>query len=120
MRVTDFDLLFTLRSDHAAHTADVVRWLRGSDRLRGRRVASPAFARLIARAETRDMVGQRGFPRRMATQLGLPYANLIPEHSPMWMGFADQQRDDAHGQDHDVRGQRRSAPHRRASRRLLR
>jgi len=96
VRLTAFDLLVTLRSDHREHLVDVERWLQGSDRLRGRPVPSPGFARLIARAEARRMVGQRGFPRRLATKLGLPYADLIPEGSPMWMGFADQQRD-AHG-----------------------
>jgi hypothetical protein len=93
VRITAFDLLLTVRSDHQEHLTDVIRWLRGSDRLRGRRVPSPGFARLVAHAEARFMVGQRGFPRRLATRLGLPYADLIPKRSPMWMGFADQQRD---------------------------
>jgi len=93
VRITDFDLMLTMRSDHLEHILDVTRWLTGSDRLRGRKVKSPNLAKIVAGAEPRLMVAQRGFPRRLATRLRLPYADRIPERSPMWMGFGDQQAD---------------------------
>jgi hypothetical protein len=93
VRITDFDLLLTMRSDRLENLLDVTRWLTGSGRLRGKAVRSPQLSRLVAAAEPRLMVAQRGFPRRLAGQLRLPYADLIHERSPMWMGFGDQQAD---------------------------
>jgi len=37
------------------------------------------------------MFVQRGLPRQVAQQNGLPFARFMQPDSPMWMGFADQQ-----------------------------
>jgi hypothetical protein len=39
------------------------------------------------------MFVQRGLPKLVAKQHGLPFADFINGQSPMWMGFADQQTD---------------------------
>lgn len=93
MRVESNDVLLTLRSDNVANLRDVALWLRGSGRLKGRAVMSPAFGRLFAWTSHRLMFGGRGIPRRIADANALPYAGRIHPDSPMWLGFADQVAD---------------------------
>jgi hypothetical protein len=85
------DLLLTLRSDSTSHIQDIMAWLGGSDRLRGKHVSSPPFRGLFSITSQRMMFQQPGLPRRVADQHRLPYASRIQPQSPMWMGFADQQ-----------------------------
>jgi hypothetical protein len=85
------DLLFTLRSDSLDNLNSVVAWLKGSQRLNGQFVPSPAFAGLFNFTSTRLMFVQSGLPRKIADFQKLPYAGRIHPDSPMWMGFADQQ-----------------------------
>jgi hypothetical protein len=85
------DLLFTLRGDNPEILADVLAWFAGSNRLRGRRVPSPAWDGLVRFTSSRHMFVQMGLPKAVARRHGLPYADYIAHRSPMWMGFADQQ-----------------------------
>jgi hypothetical protein len=86
------DVLLTLRTDVLAHTTDVLDWLvSGSDRLRGRAVASPRFRGLFRITSSRVMFQQIGLPRKVADANKLPFAAKVNDQSPMWMGFADQQ-----------------------------
>jgi hypothetical protein len=85
------DMLFTLRGDRPKILTDVLAWLGGSNRLRGRAVASPAWDGLLRFTSSRHMFVQMGLPKAVARQHGLPFANYIQHQSPMWMGFADQQ-----------------------------
>jgi len=91
VRIESNDLLLTLRSDTRANLDDVLAWLRGSNRLRGAVVTSPAFNGLISFQTTRFMFQQNGLPRSVANANNLPFAGRIQPQSPMWMGFADQQ-----------------------------
>jgi hypothetical protein len=81
------DLLFTLRGDHP----DILAWFGGSNRLRGRAVASPASDGLVRFTSSRHMFVQMGLPGAVARRHGLPFAPFIQRQSPMWVGFADQQ-----------------------------
>lgn len=85
------DVLFTFRSDSLANLRSIAAWLQGSDQLNGRFVQSPAFGQLFHFTSARLMFLQIGIPRKIADSNALPYAGLINPHSPMWMGFADQQ-----------------------------
>jgi hypothetical protein len=85
------DLLFTLRGDNAAFLTDVIAWFGGSGTLRGKPVASPAWAGLLRFTSSRHMFVQMGLPKSIAKKHGLPFADYIQHQSPMWMGFADQQ-----------------------------
>ena len=58
------DLLFTLRGDHSDILADVLAWFGGSNRLRGRAVASPAWDGLVRFTSSRHMFVQMGLPGR--------------------------------------------------------
>jgi hypothetical protein len=69
----------------------VLAWLGGSNRLRGRAVASPAWDGLLRFTSSRHMFVQMGLPKAIAQRDGLSFANYIQRQSPMWMGFADQQ-----------------------------
>ncbi|MSO79832.1 MAG: hypothetical protein EXQ79_09550 [Acidimicrobiia bacterium] len=91
MRIETNDLLFTIRSDDLRVTRDVMSWLRGSNRLDGRTVASPDLDTLLEFDASRLMFAQPGRPRQLADAAGLPYATRVHPDSPMWMGFADQQ-----------------------------
>jgi hypothetical protein len=91
VRIEHNDILFTLRGDDAGTLSDVLAWFGGSGRLRGRRVASPAWAGLLRFTSSRHMFVQMGLPKAVARQHRLPYADFIQPQSPMWMGFADQQ-----------------------------
>lgn len=85
------DLLFTFRSDSLEHLQSVAAWLQGSNRLNDRHVPSPELEDLFTFTSARLMFLQMGLPRKVATSNALPYAGSINPHSPMWMGFADQQ-----------------------------
>jgi len=88
------DILITIRTDNAGHLRDVLAWLSGSNSLRGRRVRSPAlFDGLATITSSRAQFVQIGLPARIATTVGVPYADRISPNSPMWMGFLDQQVD---------------------------
>jgi hypothetical protein len=87
------DVLFTLRSDSTGNLREVLAWLQGSNTLRGRHVASPAFNGLFRFQRTRVMFQAIGLPRQVADANKLPFAGRINPQSPMWMGFADQQVD---------------------------
>ncbi|HXM57431.1 MAG TPA: hypothetical protein VOB72_18685 [Candidatus Dormibacteraeota bacterium] len=91
VRIESNDLLFTLRSDTRAHLDDVLNWLKGSNRLNGATVTSPAFNGLLSFQTTRFMFQQNGLPRNVANANNLPFAGRVNPQSPMWMGFADQQ-----------------------------
>src|SRR5437660_3536386 len=91
VRIEANDLLFTFRSDTRANLDDVLSWLKGSNRLGGAAVASPAFNGLVSFQATRFMFQQNGLPRQVANANNLPFAGRINPQSPMWMGFADQQ-----------------------------
>ena len=91
VRIERNDMLFTLRSDQPGTLSDVLAWFAGSNKLRGHRVASPAWAGFLRFTSSRHMFVQMGLPRAVARQHGLPYAGFIQPQSPMWMGFADQQ-----------------------------
>nr|HET6901328.1 hypothetical protein [Ktedonobacteraceae bacterium] len=85
------DVLFTLRSDSLANLQAVLTWLKGSNTLNGNSVPSPTFKNIFTFTSTRLMFLQIGTPRKLADLNHLPYASSINPHSPMWMGFADQQ-----------------------------
>jgi hypothetical protein len=85
------DLLFTLRSDLLSNIADVVGWLKGSGRLNGKAVPSPAFDGLLQFTGDRFNFVQPGLPRQVADANNLPFAFEINPTSSMWMGFVDQQ-----------------------------
>ena len=93
VRIESNDLLFTLRGDSQAHLGDVLGWLRGSNRLNGAAVPSPAFNGLLSFQTARMMFQQIGLPRSVANSAGLSFAAQVNPQSPMWMGFADQQVD---------------------------
>jgi len=93
VRIEANDLLLTFRSDTRANMDDVLAWLRGSNRLRGAAVPSPAFSGLLSFQTTRLMFQQIGLPRSVANSAGLSFARQVNPQSPMWMGFADQQVD---------------------------
>jgi hypothetical protein len=88
-------MLFHLRSDSLANLNDVLAWLKGSNRLKGNTITSPAFNGLINFGTTRVQFVQRGLPRQMANNNRFEYATRINPDSPMWMGFLDQQTDSA-------------------------
>ena len=85
------DVLFTLRSDSLANLRSVAAWFQGSNSLDGEPLLSPAFSHLFKFTSSRLMFLQIGMPRKIAAINALPYAGSINPHSPMWMGFADQQ-----------------------------
>lgn len=85
------DVLFTFRSDSLANLRSIAAWFQGSNHLHGRFVQSPAFEHLFHFTSARLMFLQIGMPRKVAAGNVLPYAGSINPHSPMWMGFADQQ-----------------------------
>ena len=86
------DLLLTLRSDSTAIIDDVLAWLSGaSSALAGKSVGESGLGGLLTATSRRLMFTQRGLPRKLAEEQGLPYAETINPESPMWMGFASQQ-----------------------------
>ncbi len=85
------DVLFTLRSDSLANLRSVAAWFQGSNSLDGKPLLSPAFSHLFKFTSSRLMFLQIGMPRKIASINALPYAGSINPHTPMWMGFADQQ-----------------------------
>ncbi|HEX4788792.1 MAG TPA: hypothetical protein VH372_10050 [Actinospica sp.] len=91
VKIEGNDMLFTIRGDNSDYLADVISWLGGSNTLAGQSVASPALSGLLAFTSSRAMFQQMGLPRYVAANNNLPYADFIDPHSPMWMGFADQQ-----------------------------
>jgi len=94
VQIEQNDILFTFRSDNAAHISDVLSWLGGSNSLRGRPVWSPTlFDGLATVTSSRAHFTQIGLPAQVASTAGLPYAKVINRDSPMWMGFLDQQVD---------------------------
>ena len=68
--------MFTIRSDSLPVVNDVDAWLAGSNVLARRRVPSPAFQTLLRFDPARVMFNQRGMPRRIAEEAGLP----VPRH----------------------------------------
>jgi hypothetical protein len=93
VRIESNDLLFTVRGDNASFVGDVVRWLSGSNQLKGRTVASPVFDAGMTITSSRAMFVQLGLPRNIAGREGLPFASFVNPFSSMWMGFVDQQVD---------------------------
>ncbi|HEX4725056.1 MAG TPA: hypothetical protein VH333_21260 [Pseudonocardiaceae bacterium] len=84
-------MLFQMRSDSVANLNDTLAWLKGSNKLNGSSVASPAWAGLVNFQTTRVQFVQRGMPRQLANSNNFEYAARINPDSPMWMGFLDQQ-----------------------------
>jgi hypothetical protein len=95
LRLESNDILFTIRSDNPVIVADVAAFLSGSNLLAGQRHISPKFDAGMTITSTRTMFVQAGLPRQIASRAGLSYASMVNPHSPMWMGFADQQTDAA-------------------------
>jgi hypothetical protein len=93
VRMESNDLLFTVRGDDPDHVADVVGWLSGSNKLAGKSLASPRFDAGMTITSSRSMFIQIGLPRAIANTAKLSFATFVNPHSPMWMGFADQQVD---------------------------
>ncbi len=91
VRIEQNDMLITLRSDNVDNLWDVMAFLAGSSRLGGERVPSPRLSCGLTFSSARVMFVQRGLPRSIADSNSLPYASYVNPHSPMWMGFADQQ-----------------------------
>jgi len=85
------DLLITLRSDSLSNLKSISAWLQGSNSLNSRKMPSPAFNGLLTFTSSRLMFVQSGLPRKIADTNKLPFATHMNPHSPMWMGFADQQ-----------------------------
>ena len=85
------DILFTLRSDSLEILQSVSTWLQGSNTLTGQKLISPKFNGLFHFTSARLMFTQIGLPRKLADSASLTFAGRINPHSPMWMGFADQQ-----------------------------
>ena len=86
------DILFTLRSDSLVHLQAVSAWLQGnSSALNGQKAASADYHSLFKFTSSRLEFAQMGLPRHIANANNLPYAGRVNPHSPMWMGFADQQ-----------------------------
>ncbi len=85
------DILFTMRSDSLKNLNSVSAWLQGSNNLNGQKVRSPNFAGLFQFTSSRLMFVQIGLPRQLADSNNLPFAKRMNPHSPMWMGFGDQQ-----------------------------
>jgi hypothetical protein len=85
------DMLFQLRSDSLTNLTAVALWLQGSNHLNGRYVKSPRFAGLLSFRMPRIQFIQRGLPRRLAEHRGFEFAARMNPHSPMAMGFVDQQ-----------------------------
>jgi hypothetical protein len=88
-------MLFQFRSDSVNNLNDVLAWLKGSNRLNGNNITSPAFNGLVRFQTTRVQFVQRGLPRQMADNNGFEFATRINPDSPMWMGFLDQQTNGA-------------------------
>ncbi|HEY4019623.1 MAG TPA: hypothetical protein VGM75_13095 [Pseudonocardiaceae bacterium] len=84
-------MLFHMRSDSLNNLNDVLAWLKGSNSLAGFNFSSPRFNRLINFQTTRVQFVQPGLPRRTADHANFEFAFKINPHSPMWMGFLDQQ-----------------------------
>jgi hypothetical protein len=93
VRMENNDLLFTLRGDDPTKVGDVVKWLSGSNYLAGCYIASPTFDAGMTITSSRAMFVQRGLPRFVANNARASFATFVNPHSPMWMGFADQQVD---------------------------
>lgn len=91
VRIETNDLLFTIRGDDASFVGDVVKWLSGSNVLKGNAVASPRFDAGMTVTSSRSMFVQMGLPRNIAYNNNLAFESFINPFSPMWMGFADQQ-----------------------------
>ena len=86
------DMVLMLRSDSSAVIDDVLAWVLGeSTTLGGATVGSSGLAGLMAVSSRRLVFNQRGLPRKVAEEQGLPYAESINPQSPMWMSFVDQQ-----------------------------
>jgi hypothetical protein len=93
VQIESNDMLFEVRSDSTSHISDILNFLGGSNRLAGRRVASPSLSVSFRYTSTRIEFMQVGMPRKVANQAHLAYASEINPDSPMWMGFLDQQTD---------------------------
>ncbi|MDQ2743647.1 MAG: hypothetical protein M3Z66_15330 [Chloroflexota bacterium] len=85
------DILFTLRGDSLANITDIIDWLRGSNRLHDRMVASPALNGLFTFTSKRLTFVQIGLPAKIGHRKNLAYADRLNPRSPMWMGFFSQQ-----------------------------
>ncbi|HLX59408.1 MAG TPA: hypothetical protein VKR83_20510 [Ktedonobacteraceae bacterium] len=85
------EVLFTFRSDSLDNLRSIAAWLQGSNHLNGKLVPSLALEDMFVFTSSRLMFLQMGMPRKIADSNALPYAGSINPHSPMWMGFADQQ-----------------------------
>ena len=90
------DLLITVRGDDSSYISDVLNWLGGSNTLKGNPVTSPSLFRGLATVtSSRAQFVAVQLPRLMAADQGFSYAPQINTHSPMWMGFLDQQTNGA-------------------------
>jgi hypothetical protein len=86
------DMLLILRSDTTQPIDEVLAWLTGaSTTLAGATVGACEVAELLSVTSQRLTFNQRGLPRKVAEQQGLPFAESVNPESPMWMGFVDQQ-----------------------------
>lgn len=87
------DVVFHLRSDSLDHLHDVQNALFGhSAKLAGRSAPAADVSDLFHVTSVRTGFVGAGLPRQMAQHAGLPFANQIPETSPLFMGFTSTQR----------------------------
>jgi hypothetical protein len=87
------DIVFHLRSDVLDHLLDVQRALfEGSGKLAGRPAPPANVADLFHVTSKRTGFVGAGLPRRMAQQAGLKVATLIPNSTPLFMGFTSSQQ----------------------------
>jgi hypothetical protein len=94
VQVEGNDVLIALRSDSTAIIDDVIAWLSGtSTTLAGTEVGESGLGGLLEMTSQRLLFNQRGLPRKVGEQQGLPYAGSLNPSAPTWMGFADQQID---------------------------
>ena len=87
------DIVFQLRSDMLDNLLDVQRALfEGSGKLAGRPAPSANVADLFHVTSKRTGFVGAGLPRRMAEQAHLKVASLIPDSTPLFMGFTSSQQ----------------------------
>lgn len=95
VRIESNDMVFTFKSDSTAVINNVVNWLKGSNRLNGKHVASPDFDGLLRFQTTRLQFTQPGLPRKIVDAHGFEFAPRVNPDSSMFFGFVDQAVDSA-------------------------
>ncbi|MQA26446.1 MAG: hypothetical protein GEU94_13480, partial [Micromonosporaceae bacterium] len=97
VRITNDDMTFVFRSDHADHIIDVIEWLGGSNRLAGKPIESPGLESLIIFTSSMVSFVGKGITTQIARQNNLPFAPFMPPDAPIWSGFTCQQTENSSG-----------------------